>query len=212
VVVFFMTMEAPQQDGGLALLANLSTYVGAVVVDSAGNLYIEDTFNSRIRKVTTSTGIISTVVGNGTAGYSGDGGPATSAEVGDHTQGVAIDSTGNLYIVDRDNNCIRKVTATTGVISTVAGNGTPAYSGDGGPATSATLNDPTAIAIDTFGNIYIADTNNCRVRKVMGSTGIISTVAGNGAEGTSGDGGSALSAEIGYPYGLAVDSIGKIYI
>src|ERR1700678_3079135 len=128
-------------DGCPATSAELN-YPEGVAVDSAGNIYIADQQNSRIRKVTASTGIISTVAGNGTAGYSGDGGLATSAELGQST-GVAVDSAGNIYIADYLNSRIRKVTASTGIISTVAGNGTVGYSGDGGLATSAELDGPT---------------------------------------------------------------------
>jgi trimeric autotransporter adhesin len=136
------------------------------------------------------SGIINTVAGNGTNGYSGDGGLATSAEIA-YPPGMAVDSFGNIYIADTANNRIRKVTASTGDISTVAGNGTAGYSGDGGLATSAKLNWPESVAVDTSGNLYIADTDNNRVRKVTASTGYISTVAGTGAAGDSGNGGLA---------------------
>ena len=122
-------------------------------MDSAGNLYIADTDNNRIRKV--SNGVITTVAGNGTQGFSGDNGPATSAQL-NGPDGVAVDSAGNLYIADTDNNRIRKVS--NGVITTVAGNGTSGFSGDNGPATSAQLDDPYGVAVDSAGNLYIADT------------------------------------------------------
>ena len=196
-------------DGGAATSAELKVPSG-VAVDSSGNVYIADSYNFRIRKVTASTGIISTIAGNGTGGYSGDGGAATSAEV--EPVGVAVDSSGNVYIVDQFNQRIRKVTASTGIISTIAGNGTRGYSGDGGAATSAELNYPSGVGIDSSGNVYIADTQNDRIRKVTASTGIISTLAGNGTAGNSGDGGAATSGELNYPSGVGVDSSGNVYI
>jgi len=158
-----------------------------VAFDSAGSLYIADTINNRIRKV--SGGTITTVAGNGSAGFSGDGGPATSASLFWPT-GVAVDSAGNLYIADSWNNRIRKVAG--GTITTVAGNGNGWFSGDGGPATSASLGYPNDVAVDSSGDLYIADYWNNRIRKV--SRGTITTVAGNGNQGFSGDGGSATSA------------------
>jgi sugar lactone lactonase YvrE len=197
-------------DGGAATSAGL-LYPQGVAVDGAGNLYIADTYNARIRKVTASTGIITTVAGNGTGGFSGDEGPATLAELG-YPQGVAVDSAGNLYIADTYNQRIRKVTASTGIITTVAGNGTGGFSGDEGPATIAELAYPYGVAVDSAGNIYIGDSSNARVRKVTASTGVIATVAGNGNFGYTGDQGPATAAELGYPQGVAVDSAGNIYI
>ncbi len=153
--------------------------------------------------------IISTIAGNGTAGYSGDGGPAASAEL-NSPSGVAVDFSGNIYIADYKNNRIRRVDA-SGVISTVAGKGTAGYSGDGGPASSAELSTPSGVAVDTSGNIYIADSSNNCIRKVDAS-GVISTVAGKGTGGYSGDGGPASSAELSSPFGVAVDASGNIYI
>ena len=178
-------------------------------MDGAGNLYISDQSNQRIRKVTAATGIITTVAGNGTAGYSGDGGPATSAEL-NFPAGVAVDSAGNLYIADYNNSVIRKV-HTSGIMTTVAGNGTGGYSGDSGPATSAELYLPIGVAVDGAGNLYIADTGNQHIRKVDAS-GIITTVAGNGTAGYSGDGGLAISAQLDRPTSAAVDSAGNLYI
>ncbi|OGG44698.1 MAG: hypothetical protein A3F84_28760 [Candidatus Handelsmanbacteria bacterium RIFCSPLOWO2_12_FULL_64_10] len=152
---------------------------------------------------------IATVAGNGTSGYSGDGGAATSASLFAPI-GAAVDGAGNLYIVDQNNHCIRKV-STSGVITTVAGNGTPGYSGDGGAATSASLNYPYGVAVDGSGALYIGDQNNHRIRKVSAS-GMITTVAGNGTAGYSGDGGAATSASLNYPYGVAVDGSGVLYI
>ena len=196
-------------DGGQAMSAKIN-YPAGVAVDSSGNIYIADDLNQRIRKVTASTGVITTVAGNGTAGYSGDGSAATSAEI-NSPAGVAVDSSGNIYIADTSNNRIRKVTISTGKISTVAGNGTAGFYGDGGAATSAMLSSPYGVAVDANGNIYIADYSNQRIRKVT-STGIISTVAGNGTQGYSGDGGAATSAELNNPEGVALDSSGNIYI
>ena len=197
-------------DGGLATNAELNNPYG-VAVDSNGNIYIADTNNNRIRKVNSTTGIITTIAGNGTAGYSGDGGLATNAELY-YPYGVAVDSNGNIYIADTYNNRIRKVNSTTGIITTIAGNGTAGYSGDGGPATNAQLNYPYGVAVDSSGNIYIADTDNNRIRKVNSTTGIITTIAGNGNPGYSGDGGPATNAELYDPSGVAVDSNGNIYI
>jgi len=162
-------------DGGLATSAQLN-FPADIAVDAAGNLYIADTNNYRVRKVTTN-GVISTVAGNGTIGFSGDGRLATVAQL-NRPSGVAMDAVGNLYIVDSGNSRVRKVTA-NGVISTVAGDGTFGFSGDGGLATSAQLNRLAGVTVDTAGNLYIVDSGNSRVRKVT-ADGVISTVAGNG--------------------------------
>ena len=190
-------------DGGPALSASLYLPFG-VAVDSADNLYIADTFNYRIRGV--SSGTITTVAGNGDYRFSGDGGPATSAAL--NTITLAADSAGNLYITTALNNRIRQVSK--GIITTIAGNGSAGFSGDGGPATSAMLNLPGGTAIDSAGNLYIADGFNGRVREVSGGT--ITTVAGNGGFGFSGDGGPATSAMLYLPQDVAVDSIGSVYI
>jgi sugar lactone lactonase YvrE len=194
-------------DGGPAIAAQLNFPLG-VAVDSASNLYVVDTGNERIRKVTPE-GVISTVAGNGTAGFSGDGGPATAAQL-DAQDGVAVDSAGNLYIADSFNFRIRKVTA-AGVISTVAGNGTPGYSGDGGPATAAQIGNPTGVAVDSAGNLYFSDVHFHRVRRVT-PDGIISTVAGTGTAGFSGDGGPATVAQLNGPVGVAVDAGASLYV
>jgi sugar lactone lactonase YvrE len=194
-------------DGGPATSAQLA-YPYGVALDASGNLYIADYLNSRIRKVS-AEGIITTVAGNGSAGYSGDGGPATSAQLG-LPSGVAVDASGNLYVADNLNNRIRKVSA-AGIITTVAGNGSIGYSGDSGPATSAQLSTPTGVAVDASGNLYIADTNNYRIRKIS-AAGIITTVAGNGTLGCSGDGGPAANAQLSRPDGVAVDASGNLYI
>ena len=153
--------------------------------------------------------IIKTVAGNGTYGYSGDGGIADSAKL-NSPFGVAVDASGNLFIADEYNKVIRKV-STNGIITTVAGNGTYGYSGDGGSATSAKLNYPTGVAVDASGNLFIADEENHRIRKVS-TSGVITTVAGNGTKGYNGDGGIADSAELYYPTGVAVDASGNLFI
>jgi hypothetical protein len=196
-------------DGGQATSAHLY-YPSGVAVDSSGNLYIADTYNHIIRKVKTS-GVISTVAGTPqSAGYSGDGGAATGAQLY-YPQSVAVDGSGNFYIADTDNYRIRKVT-TTGVINTVVGNGTAGFLGDGGPGTSAEIEQVLGIAADSAGRVFIADYSNCVVRELT-TAGVIKTVAGVGlACGFSGDGGAATSANLYYPLGVAVDSSDNMYI
>jgi sugar lactone lactonase YvrE len=193
-------------DGGPATEAELYN-PGYTALDPVGNLYITDGNNLRVRKVDLN-GIITTVAGNGVAGFSGDGGPATSAKL-NFPAGVALDAAGNLYIADGGNNRIRKVDL-NGIITTFAGGGIGA-GGDGGPATQAQLGFPSGIAVDAAGNLYIADTDFSRVRKVD-LNGIITTVAGTGEHGYSGDGGPATQAELGFPSDIAVDAAGNLYI
>jgi len=179
-----------------------------VATDSAGNVYIAEYYNQTIRKVDTSN-TITTIAGIYNAcGYNGDGSPATSFEIC-HPGGLAADNSGNLYIADQSNCRIRKLVLATGAISTYAGTGACGFSGDNGPATSAQLNQPDGVALDANGNLYIADSNNYRIREVVKATGIITTIAGNGTYGFLGDNGPALSAEITHVYqGIAVNSAG----
>lgn len=197
-------------EGGVATAARIS-YPKELAMDITGNLYIADTLNHRVRKVAVGTAIITTLAGNGSSAFSGDGGPATQAALNTPV-GVSVDNAGNLYIADRDNQRVRKVDATTGIIVTFAGNGEKGFSGDGGPATSASLNEPEGLAIDSFGTVYIADERNKRVREVDPVTGTISTVAGNGTPGSSGDGGLAREAQLLSPSAVAVDLSGDLYI
>jgi sugar lactone lactonase YvrE len=194
-------------DSGAATSATLNTPIG-VAVDTAGNLYIADAFNNRIRKVS-ATGVITTVAGNGDARFSGDHAAATSASLS-APFGVAVDKAGNLYIADTSNQRVRKVD-TSGMIATVAGNGTEGFSGDGGAATRASLNFPTGVALDRAGNLFIIDQSNHRIRKVN-TSGVITTVAGNGNPGFSGDHAAATSASLNLPIGTAVDTAGTLYI
>jgi sugar lactone lactonase YvrE len=194
-------------DGGPAVNARLSSPSG-VAVDSLGNLFIADQGNYRIRKVGTN-GIITTVAGTNSGGYSGDGGPAVNASLS-QTTGVALDSLGNLFIADQGNYRIRKV-GTNGIITTVAGTNTWGYSGDGGPAVNATLYKPSGVAVDVFGNLFIADYYNNRIREV-GTSGIITTVAGTSSASYSGDGGPAANASLYHPFGVALDSLGNLFI
>jgi hypothetical protein len=225
-------------DGGPAASAELNTPAG-VALDGAGNLAIADANNLRIRVIAASTGTllgramtaghIYRVAGTGHEGFSGDGGPATGAEL-NHPRGVRADAAGNLVIADEENSRVRVVAAETGTfygramtagdIYTVAGDGTQGFSGDGGPATSASLNSPPGAAVDHAGNLLIADNENQRVRVVAESTGTfygramtvgdIYTVAGNGTEGFSGDGGPATSAELAQPGDVTADGAGNL--
>ena len=195
-------------DGGQATDANLDQPSG-IAFDKDDNLYISDNGHHCIRKVN-SLGIISTVVGTGTYGNSGDGGQATDAEIG-NPFGIRFDLMGNLYIADGGtaNNNIRKVN-TSGIITTVAGIGTYGYNGDGGQATDAELAYPYDIILDAIGNLYIADLFNERIRKVN-TAGIITTITGNGTQAWFGDGGMATAAEINNPAGFAFDAAGDLY-
>ena len=194
-------------DGGPATKAAMNIPAG-LAFDKQGNLYIADRANHRVRKVDTK-GIITTVAGNGTVGFSGDGGPATQASL-NLPSGLAVDNKGNLYISDRSNNRVRVVNS-KGIINTVAGNGKDGYHGDNMPALKATLDKPFGLAIDKDNNLYIADRGNNRIRKVD-SSGLISTVAGDGGFYFIGDNGPAYRASIAGPTGVAVDDKGNVYI
>jgi uncharacterized repeat protein (TIGR01451 family) len=193
-------------DGAAAVTARFA-YPAGVAVDTSGNVYVVDSYNSRVRKIATN-GMVTTVAGNGRRGYSGNGSTATNAEL-NFPQGIAVDGAGNLYIADTNNSCIRKVSG--GIITTIAGNGTAGYLGDNGPASASELNFPYGVTVDTTGNVYIADTLNNVIRQIS-TTGIITTVAGDGFLGDSGDGGAPTSAELNFPAGVAVDASGSLYI
>ena len=202
-------------DGGPATQADLYLPSG-VAVDGAGNLFVADSHHNRVREVFATgatAGTITTVAGDGSAGFDATATVAKSTSL-NQPGGVAIDGAGNLYIADTNNNVIRKVNLTTGMIATVAGTGAPGYTGDGGLATSATLNSPEGIAVDAAGDLYIADTNNDAVREVVTATGNLATIAGDGTgvPGFAGDGGLAIHATLNAPYGVALDAAGNLYI
>jgi len=195
-------------DNGPATAAQLYAPHG-IAVDVSGNVYICDDLNDVIRKVN-SAGIITTIAGTGMPGYSGDGNAATNAQL-DRPYGIALDISGNIYFTEWNNNCVRKIN-TAGIINTIAGgNATLGFSGDNGPATAADFHIPIGIAIDNSGNIFIGDSYNNRVRKIS-SSGIITTYAGIGTEGYSGDNGPAIDAELYGPVGVTVDASGNLYI
>jgi sugar lactone lactonase YvrE len=195
-------------DGGLAGSAAVSSPAG-VVSDSDGDLYIADTGNHKIRFVNAATGLISTFAGTGTAGSTGNNVAATTATL-NGPRGIGLDAAGNLYIADTGSNLVREVHA--GIITTVAGSGTAGNSGDGGLATAAALNSPTAVALDAAGDVYVADSANNVVRRISAADGTIAAVAGTGTAGLSGDNGSPLSAMLQGPAGVAVDATGSFYI
>jgi uncharacterized protein (TIGR03437 family) len=186
------------------------SFPAGIAFDSAGDLYIADANNHRVRKVTGATGKINTVAGTGVSGYNGDGILATSAQLYKPT-GVLVDSSGNLYIADSENNRIRKVDASTGIITTVAGNGNAGYSGDGGGAIESSLWLPYALALDSAGNLFIADANNARIREVV-PNGTIYTIAGGYGIGFNDDGILATDSTLDQPTSLAIDGLGNIYI
>lgn len=196
-------------DSAAATKATLNAPNG-ISFDALGNLYIADTGNNAVRVVNEVSGIISTFAGSGVAGYLGDGGPATAARLSGPWS-VTVSQAGEVYIADQNNHSIRKVD-TSGTIRTIAGNGTPDFSGDGALASAAALNVPASVVIDVAGNLYIADSGNNRVRKVNSKTGIISTIAGNAFESITGDDGPADGASLYGPYTLALDGKGSLYI
>jgi len=198
-------------DNGPALQAQFA-FVGdgGLAVDASGNVYISDTGNCRVRKVSQNNGIITAFAGSGPCNFGGDGQAATAAQM-NRPAGLAFDSLGNLYIADSLNNRIRMVSGTSGQITTVAGSANPGSTGDGGAATAATLNNPVSVALDATGNLYIADSNNDKIRMVA-IGGTIGTFAGTGTAGFSGDGGTGIAAQLGLPDGVAVDASGNVYI
>ncbi len=192
---------------------NIGVGASGVAVDASGDVYFADSSNHTIRKVKFSTGSMTVLAGTGTSGFSGDGSAATSAQL-NSPKGVAIDSSGNIYIADTSNHRIRKIDAATGNISTIAGTGTGTgtFGGDNAAATAARVNSPQGIAVDSSGNVFIADTSNNRIRKITAATGNISTVAGNGTGGYLGDNVAATGTRINAPRGVVVDSSGNFYI
>ncbi len=191
-------------DGGPATLALLNIPYD-IAIDKKGRIYVVDFHNNRIRRISTS-GIISTVAGTGTCGFSGDGGPATDAELC-QPFGIVIDSIGTVYFTD--GICRIRRIDTSGTISTIAGNGVVSFSGDGGPATNASFDEPGGLAFDSTGNLYVVDDQRIRM---INTSGIVNTIAGNGSVGYSGDGGNPLSAEFNSPQRIALDRKGNIYI
>ncbi|HLI77368.1 MAG TPA: Ig-like domain repeat protein, partial [Acidobacteriaceae bacterium] len=200
-----------QQDGVPATQASIYLPSG-LAVDGAGDLYLADTINNRVRRVDATTHIITTVAGNGSAGFNGDNGPATAAEL-TGPSGLALDGAGNLFIADTGNDAIRRVDAVSGTITTVAGTlGQSGYTGDGGPATAAKLNAPQGIALTPAGDILIADTTNAAVRALTFSDGSIQTIAGTGTAGYNGDNRLATSAQLNDPSGIAIRPDGTIAV
>ncbi|MDE1163329.1 MAG: Ig-like domain repeat protein [Acidobacteriaceae bacterium] len=198
-------------DNVVATLAQIFLPMG-IVSDAAGNLYISDSNNNRVRKVNATTNMIITVAGNGTPGYSGDNGLATSASISSPS-GIVLDGAGDIFFEDSVNMCVRRVDAVSGIITTVAGTcGVQGYSGDGAAATKATLSLPEGLAMGTDGSLYISDTGNNVVRKVAAGTGVITTIAGTSVSGYSGDGGKATAAQLASPWGIALGSDGSLYV
>jgi sugar lactone lactonase YvrE len=196
-------------DGGPAGAATLHWPHGLAVDRTGSSLYIADSANHRIRRVDLASGTITTVAGSATPGFGGDGGPATAALIQDPKAVYAAPS-GDLYIADSGNERVRRVDP-TGTITTVAGTGVTGYGGDGGPATAAQFDGPRSVAGDGAGNLYVADDNNHRIRRID-PTGVVTTVAGTGTAGSTGDGGPAGSAQLDHPRGVAVDGGGNVFI
>lgn len=202
--------EGDSGDGNAATDAELADPRG-LTASPAGHIYFADSGNHRIRRIHATTGIITTVVGDGDEGHRGDGGSATSARVAAPWD-VALDSSGDLYIADTNNHMVRKVNVSSGIIRTIAGNGSSGYGGDGAGATDARLKKPRSVAVDSGRNLYIGDHDNNRVRRVEHATGLITTVAGNGIYGSGGDFGLAVAAELRRPTGLALDAASNLYL
>ena len=198
-------------DHGPATAAQLDSPQGLALNPITHTLYLADTHNQRIRAINLLTGIIVTVAGTGTPGFSGDSAPAIAATLNFPTA-IALDSHGNLYLADSANHRIRRIDTATGIITTIAGNGTQGFSGDQGPATAAALDSPSSLAFDPSGNLYLADTHNHRIRRIDATTGRIATVAGNGTPGFSGDQSLATQSTLALPTGLATDSSGNLYL
>ena len=197
-------------DNGPALAAQVGNPYG-LTIGPDGALYVGEINTHRVRRVDLATGRITTVAGTGEEGYSGDGGPATQARLNEPYE-VRFDAAGNLYFVEMQNAVIRKVDRATGTISTVAGTGTPGFSGDGGPATQAQFNQPHSIAFDAAGDLYVADIRNNRIRKIDMKTGVISTFSGTGEQVTSPDGSSVRGASFHEPRTMAFDDKGDMYL
>lgn len=197
-------------DGGPAVQATLN-FPGAVAVDRRGNLYIADTMNHRVRKVDKATGVISTIAGTGQHRCSGDGGSATAAALNEPAA-LVVDDRGNLYIADQSSNRVRKVDLNTGIITTMAGTGETAYTGDGMPAVEAGLSGPSGLALGPDGDLYIADTFSGRIRRIDPATGVISTVAGDGGEYRFSGMANEFSTSLSRPYGIALDAAGNLLI
>ncbi len=206
-------------DGGPATAAQLNS-PSSVAVDSTGNVFVADTANHRIRRIDVATGIITTVAGgakDGGPGFAGDGGKAGAAQL-NSPAGVAVDSTGSVFVSDSANQRVRRIDSASGIITTVAGgakDGAPGFAGDGGKATKAQLSNPTGLAVDGAANVFVADTGNQRIRRIDAATGVITTVAGGaakGAPGFAGDGGPAGRAQLSGPSGVAIDGAGNLLI
>lgn len=197
-------------DGILAVNAQVSGPT-ALAFDGNGDLFFVDRANQRVRKITMSSGIISTVAGTGTVGYNGDGIAATTAQL-NFPHDLAFEVNGNLYITDGSNNRVRKIDMTTGIISTIAGTGISGYNGDGIPATSAQLANPSGIIFDNAGNIFITEFAGSRIRKITKSTGLISTIAGTGVAGYNGDGIAATTAQLNNCWSARFDAAENMYL
>jgi sugar lactone lactonase YvrE len=196
-------------DGGLATQAAINGPT-AMAFDKEGNVYFGDEANACIRKIDMKTRVITTVAGDGEQAYAGDGEKATDASF-IHPSGLAIDDSGNMYIADWGSSTIRKVNAKTGIITTIAGTGEGDFDGDGGPAVDASLSGPNELAIDKKGNLYVTDSYNNRIRKIDLNKGTITTVAGTGDAGYSGNGSKAIDASLNGPTGIAIDTAGNIF-
>jgi sugar lactone lactonase YvrE len=197
-------------DGGPATSAGIHWPAG-IAVDAPGNLFISDTGNHRIRKVDATSGRIETIAGSGSYGYSGDDGPATSANLF-HPWDVEVDGAGDIYIADTNNHAVRIVDATTGIIRSLAGNGIPGFTGDGGPASGALLSSPVAVAANASGDLYVADHDNRRIRRIAASSGMITTVGGNGTSSFCEEGAPASGACLKRPLRMTLDPAGFLYI